>query len=110
MSTRMPTRLRTATDPHPAPATPRLESAPHNLELHCSRPTHTPSAPPNQPALVTVVRFRAIQPHHLSANSIQSPYIHRPNGLTANRRIHTAPHTQHRSTRSSGSGALSIRH
>src|SRR5580693_4394213 len=28
MSTRMPTRLRAATDPHPAPATPCLESAP----------------------------------------------------------------------------------
>jgi hypothetical protein len=59
MSTRMPTRLRAATDPHPAPATPCLESAPHNLEVHCSRPMHAASAPPDQPALVTAVRFRA---------------------------------------------------
>jgi hypothetical protein len=59
MSIRMPTRLRAATDPHPAPATPYLESAPHNLEVHCSRPMHTASAPPGQPALVTVIRFRA---------------------------------------------------
>jgi len=59
MSTRMPTRLRAATDPHPAPATPCLESAPHNLEVHCSRPMHPASAPPDQPALVTAVRFRA---------------------------------------------------
>ena len=59
MLTCMPTRLRAATVSHPAHATPCLESAPHNLEVSCSHLMHTVSPPPDEPALVTVVQFRA---------------------------------------------------
>jgi hypothetical protein len=59
MLTCMPTRLRAATVSHPAHATPCLESTPHILEVSCSHPMHTVSAPPDEPALVTVVQFRA---------------------------------------------------
>jgi hypothetical protein len=59
MPTYMPTRLGATTDSHSAHVAPCLESAPHNLEVCCSHPMHTASTPPDEPALVTVVRFRA---------------------------------------------------
>jgi hypothetical protein len=55
----MPTRLGATTDSHSAHVAPCLESAPHNLEVCCSHPMHTASTPPDEPTLVTVVRFRA---------------------------------------------------
>ncbi len=59
MPTYMPTRLVATTDSHSADLAPCLESAPHNLEVCCSHPMHTASTPPDEPTLVTVVRFRA---------------------------------------------------
>jgi hypothetical protein len=66
----MPTRLIATTD-----------SAPHTLEVCCGHPMHTASTPPDEPTLVTGVRFPARSAHRLPANSIQSPCIHRANGL-----------------------------
>jgi hypothetical protein len=59
MSTRMPTRHRIQTDSHSAYATPWLESAPHNLDADRSLAMHTASAPPNGPAQLTAIPFRA---------------------------------------------------
>ena len=81
MSTRMPTRLRAATDPHPAPATPCLESAPHNLEVHAAVPCTPPAHRRTSLLWSPSSNFLPIQPQQLPANSIQSPYIHRANGL-----------------------------
>jgi hypothetical protein len=77
MLTCMPTRLRAATVSHPAYATLCLESAPHNLEVCRSHPIHTVHPPPDQPTLVTVVRFcaqsAASTPRRMYSIPIHSP-------------------------------------
>src|SRR5271168_2862592 len=89
MPTCMPTRLGATTDSHSAHVAPCFESAPHNLEACCSHPMHTASTPPDEPTLVTVVRFRAqsaasspqtaFNPHTSTALTAycKSPYPHR---------------------------------
>ena len=77
MPTYMPTRLLATTDSHSAHAAPCLESAPHNLEACCSHPMHTASTPPDEPTLVTVVRFRA-QSAASTPRKQHSIPIHRP--------------------------------
>ena len=59
MFTRMPTRHRAATDSHSAYANSCLQSAPRNLQVYCSRPLHTASAPLNGPTQVPAIRFCA---------------------------------------------------
>jgi len=59
MPTCMPTRLLATTDSHSAHVAPRLQSAPHSLDLPYSHPLHTASAPPDEPTLLSVVPSRA---------------------------------------------------
>jgi hypothetical protein len=77
MSTRMPTRRRAAAVYHPAYATLCLASAPHNLEVCCNHPLHTTSAPPDELAQVTAIRFRA-QSAASTPRKRHSIPIHRP--------------------------------
>src|SRR5712664_3082614 len=81
MPTYMTTRLVATTDSHSAYVAPYLQSAPHNLAVCCSHPMHTASTPPDEPVCSPSSDFVPSQPHQLPANSIQSPYIHRANGL-----------------------------
>src|SRR5277367_1961997 len=59
MPTCMPTRFLATTDSQSAHVAPRLESAPHSLDLPYSHPLHTASAPPHEPTLLTNVQFPA---------------------------------------------------
>jgi hypothetical protein len=59
MLTCMPNRFLESTGGHPANATPWLESAPHNLDAHCSLPTHPADAPMHGPAELVAISFRA---------------------------------------------------
>ncbi len=59
MSTRRPTRFLPSTGSHPANATPWLESAQHGLDAYRSLLMLTAGTPPNGPARVTVIPFRA---------------------------------------------------
>jgi hypothetical protein len=59
LPTRIPTRSLASTGVHPANATPRLESAPHDLDACRSLAMHTAGAPLNGPAQVIGIAFRA---------------------------------------------------
>jgi len=59
MLTNMPTRFLASTGAHPANATPWLESAPLNLDVCRCLALHSASAPPNGPAQVSPIPFRA---------------------------------------------------
>jgi hypothetical protein len=59
MLTCMPTRLHASTGAHPANATPWLESASHNFDGRRSPLIPTADAPPNGPAELTAIPFRA---------------------------------------------------
>jgi hypothetical protein len=81
MSTCMPTRLRAATDPHPAPATRASNRLRITLRFIAAVPRTPPAHRRTSLLWSPSSSFVPIQPHQLPANSIQSPYIHRANGL-----------------------------
>src|SRR5271170_6181743 len=80
MPTCMPTRLLATTDSHSAHVAPRLQSAPHSLDLPYSHPLHTASAPPDEPTLLSAL-----------AAYCKSPYPHRSPTTT---RARTVPCTE----------------
>ena len=74
------------------------------------QPSHPYRGPTlNQPCDLTAISFRARSAASAHHEQLSISILLPRSRLTANRRIHTAPHQHHRRARSSSSGALAMR-